>query len=311
MIYVLGNINNEITLEVARVPKKGEVLSADGYFTELGGKAALQALAIARLRGDVSNSKVKMIGVVGKDAAGEQLVSQLNGEGVDTEFVRKVNRSTGSAVTTITPKERRTILYDGANSGITKSDIDEALEHATQKDTLLCGLETPLYIVAYALRQARMIGMTTIFNPSPAKTLPDDIYYNVDIIVMSAQEMLMLTGINPQDYDSRRAAMIKMHLRGVPYVVASFGSRGVAMSDGARIVDHIMTNDYRFVDGSCADAAFVGGFTLTYPHIGMYSFREACRFAHLAEAITASKIGTVETIPTATDVYSAYIKEIE
>ena len=49
MIYVLGSINNDISLEVERVPKKGETLIADGCRMGLGGKGANQAVAISQI----------------------------------------------------------------------------------------------------------------------------------------------------------------------------------------------------------------------------------------------------------------------
>lgn len=310
MIFVLGSINNDISLELTRVPKKGETLSADGCFMGLGGKGANQAVAIAKLAPQKDKPAVKLIGHVGKDAVGSELIRKLEEHGVDTEFVHRVNRATGTAVVTITPKDNRIVVYGGANAGITKTDVDEALEHATAADTLLCQLETPLYIVAYALRKARALGMTTILNPAPAKTLPDDLYYNVDIIVLNETETLILTGINPQDNDSRRAAMIKLHMRGVPYVVITLGDKGVAMSDGVRITSRLPARKVVVADTTGAGDTFVGALALTYPHIGMYSFREACAFANIAASIAVTRHGAADSIPTAEEVYAHYIKEI-
>lgn len=311
MIFVLGSINNDITLEVGRIPKKGETLSADGCFMGLGGKGANQAVAIAKLAGEGGKKPaVKLIGHVGKDAVGAKLIRKLNDYGVDTEFVRQVNRATGTAIVTVTPKDNRIIVYGGANAGITKSDVDEALEHATEADTLLCQLETPLYIVAYALRKARSLGMTTILNPAPAKALPDDMYYNVDIIVPNETETLILTGINPQDSDSRRAAMIKFHMQGVPYVVLTLGDKGVSLSDGTHITDHIPARKVAVTDTTGAGDTFVGALALTYPHIGMYSFREACAFANIAASISVTRHGASDSIPTAEEVYAHYVHEV-
>ena len=105
MIYVLGSINHDISLEVERLPKKGETVSADSCRTGLGGKGANQAVAIARLGG---GAPIKMIGRVGADAIGSQLIDRLKEYGVDTEFVRQVNRATGTAMITA---KRITALY--------------------------------------------------------------------------------------------------------------------------------------------------------------------------------------------------------
>lgn len=312
MIYVLGSINHDISLELDRFPKRGETIIAEGCKMGLGGKGANQAVAIARLshRPDGAPPIVKMIGHVGLDAVGAGLKKRLNELNVDTEFVRQVNRATGSAIVTVTGRDNRIIVYDGANSGLTKTDVDEALEHATSADTLLCQLEVPMYIVAYALRKARSLGMTTILNPAPAKALPDDLYYNVDIIVPNETETLILTGINPQDYDSQRAAIRKFQMRGVQYVALTLGAKGTTLSDGSYIMAHIPARKVRVVDTTGAGDTFVGALALTYPHIGMYSFREACLFATRAASLAVSRRGAADSIPTAAEVNDLYCEEI-
>ncbi len=312
MIYVLGSINNDISLEVERIPKKGETLIADDCTMGLGGKGANQAVAIAKLgyRPNDSQPMVKMIGRVGKDVVGSELISRLESYHVDTEFVRRVNRATGTAIVAVTPKDNRILVYGGANSGLNKSDVDEALEGATSADTLLCQLEIPLYIVAHALRKARQIGMTTILNPAPAKPIPDDMYYNIDILCANETETLILTGINPQDVDSERAAMRKLHMHGVSYVVLTLGARGSAMSDGAYINDRLPARKVNVMDTTGAGDTYVGALALAYPHIGMYSFKEACLFATRAASITVSRRGAAESIPTAEEVNALYCNEI-
>lgn len=313
MIYVLGSINNDVSLEIERMPKKGETVIADGCRMGLGGKGANQAVAIARLARRADGSKhtaVKMIGQVGKDAVGSELINKLEEYGVDTEYVRRVNKNTGTAFITLSGKDNRIIVYSGANLGISKSDVDEALMNATSSDTLLCQLEIPLYVVAYALRKARSIGMTTVLNPAPAKELPPDFYYNVDIIVPNETETQILTGINPKDEDSRLAAMNEFHERGVRYVVLTLGGDGASLSDGGKLVSHIPARKVGVVDTTGAGDTFVGALALTYPHIGMYSFKEACIFATRAASLTVSRRGAAESIPDFAEVSSLYNREI-
>lgn len=312
MIYVLGSINHDISLELERLPKKGETLIADGCRMGLGGKGANQAVAIARLARQYSDGRksVHMIGKVGSDAVGTELINKLNDYGVGTEYVGQVNRATGTAVITVSGKDNRIMVYGGANLGITKSDVDEALQNATSADTLLCQLEIPTYIVGYALRKARSYGMTTILNPAPAKELPADFYYNIDIIVPNETETQILTGINPKDWDSQYAAMQEFHRRGVRYVVLTLGSNGCAISDNGKLVDHIPARKVTAVDTTGAGDTFVGAMALTYPHVGMYSFKEACLFATRASSLTVSRRGAAESIPTFDEVCALYSQKI-
>lgn len=313
MIYVLGSINNDITVEVERLPKKGETVIADGCRMGLGGKGANQAVAVARLarKYDDGRKSVQMIGRVGKDGVGEQLINKLDEYGVGTDFVREVNRSTGTAVVTVSGKDNRIMVYSGANLGLSKSDVDEALQNATSADTLLCQLEIPLYIVAYALRKARSIGMTTILNPAPAKELPDDFYGNIDIIAPNETETQTLTGIMPKTFDQQVEAMRAFHSRGIKYVVLTLGDKGAAISDGDRIMTAIPARKVAVADTTGAGDTFIGALALTYPHIGMYSFKEACIFANRAASITVSRRGSSESIPTFEEVCMLYGNEIK
>lgn len=313
MIYVLGSIHNDITLELEKLPKKGETATADACTVGLGGKGANQAVTIARLgkRRDVDKPVVKLIGRVGNDSVGTTLLERLNSFGVDTEFVHRVNRTTGMAIIHVTDRDNRIVVYNGANAGISKTDIDEALDHATNADTLLCQLEVPLYIVMYALRKARMLGMTTILNPAPATKLPDDLYYNVDIIVPNEIETRKLTGIAPNDFSSQMNAIRYFHARGVQYVVLTLGAKGATISDGAYIASHVPARKVEVVDTTGAGDAFVGALALTYPHVGMYSFEEACKFATKTASLTVSRIGASEAIPSMEEVVALYNTEIK
>lgn len=313
MIYVLGSINYDMSLELEKMPKKGETVLAESCHSGLGGKGANQAVAISRLARKYGDGRkaVKLVGHVGADALGVELAEKLDGYGVDTEFVRRVNRNTGMAVVSLVGKDNRIMVYSGANLGFNKSDIDEALEHATSSDTLLCQLEVPLYIVGYALRKARSIGMTTILNPAPAKELPDDFYYNVDIIVPNETETEILTGIKPNDEQSRRAAMEFFLDKGVRYVAITLGDAGVAFSDGVKLIGSIPACKTQVVDTTGAGDTFVGALALTYPHVGMYSFKEACLFANRAASITVSRRGASSSIPTFEEVCALYSSNIK
>lgn len=313
MIYVLGSINYDISLELEKLPKKGETVLADGCYRGLGGKGANQAVAIARLARKYEDGRksVKMIGRIGSDALGAELVQKLDGYDVDTEFVRKVNRNTGLAVVSVTGKDNRIMVYGGANLGFTKSDVDEALEHATSADTLLCQLEVPLYIVGYALRKARMIGMTTVLNPAPAKVLPEDFYGNIDIIVPNETETQTLTGISPKDEASRLEAISFFLNRGVKCVAITLGSQGSFISDGDKIECHVPAIAVPATDTTGAGDTYVGALALTYPHVGMYSFKEACLFATRAASITVSRRGASSSIPTFEEVCALYSSNIK
>ncbi len=313
MIYVLGSIYNTISVELERFPKRGDEEDAETCCEGIGGKGALQAIAIAKLgaRDDSDKSAVQLIAHVGKDPDGDALLSQLDSYRVGADFVRQVNRATGVCVNMQTAKDRRCVVYDGANSGISKTDVDEALSGASQADTLLCQLDVPLYIVMYALRKARALGMTTILNPAPAKQIPEEMYYNVDLIVPNDVEAKLLSGVTPNDFQAQKNAMRYFHTRGVQYVAISLGPYGVAFSDGSYFLGREPAKRVIVQDPSGAGECFVGALAFTYPHIGMYSFQEACRFANYAASIAISRSGVAESFPTLSEVCALYNRTVD
>src|SRR5580704_5026517 len=84
-VTVLGSLNMDISVTVPRLPEPGAtVLGSAARFTP-GGKGANQAVAAARL-----GAEVRMVGCVGDDDFGSQLLAALRADGVDASAVRVV-----------------------------------------------------------------------------------------------------------------------------------------------------------------------------------------------------------------------------
>ena len=102
-IVVIGSLNMDLVVRAERMPRPGETLSGDEFRTVPGGKGANQALAAARL-----GARVAMVGCVGADAFGRQLVEGLQREGVDTSLVRcEPAAATGTATASISASASR------------------------------------------------------------------------------------------------------------------------------------------------------------------------------------------------------------
>jgi len=81
-IVVVGSFNMDLVVRMPAIPRPGETLLGGVFATYPGGKGANQAVAAARLGGEVT-----MIGRVGADAFGDQLLAIARAEGIDTRFV--------------------------------------------------------------------------------------------------------------------------------------------------------------------------------------------------------------------------------
>src|SRR5215212_7312887 len=97
-VFVLGSINQDFVLKVERRPEPGETVTGAELALFPGGKGANQAIAAARL-----GAEVTMLGRVGEDPFGGELIENLRDNGVDATRIEAVaDTPTGSAFITVT-----------------------------------------------------------------------------------------------------------------------------------------------------------------------------------------------------------------
>ncbi len=84
-VCVLGSINLDSVLRVARLPVAGETVQASSLTNFPGGKGANQAIAASRL-----GAEVAMIGALGRDEAGDAMLATLAEAGVDLAHVMRI-----------------------------------------------------------------------------------------------------------------------------------------------------------------------------------------------------------------------------
>ena len=77
-IVVIGSMNADLVIHSPKMPVLGETLTGSNFQINAGGKGLNQAVAIAKLGGDVS-----FLGAVGEDANGELLLDTLKNNNVN------------------------------------------------------------------------------------------------------------------------------------------------------------------------------------------------------------------------------------
>ena len=302
MIYVLGSLNMDIVAVCPRLPKSGETMNADKYYTNPGGKGANQATAIAKLGG-----KVKMLGKVGMDGYGDELIRNLASYGVDVSGVKRVKGNSGVAVILVADGDNRIVLDKGANYVWSESDVDEGLAGAKNGDILLMQLEVPIEIVEYAACVAKAKGMTVILNPAPATKLPTTLLSNVDIITPNETETEIITGISPDSEVELALAVKKFYSYGIKNVIITLGGRGSIVSYGTTI-ETIEARKVKVVDTTGAGDTYVGAVACLLEE--GEDIVSACAFASYASALTVTREGAAQSIPTRAQV-KEFIKSQE
>jgi ribokinase len=297
-IVVVGSLNMDLVIRAQRAPAAGETLSADELHTIPGGKGANQAAAIARL-----GISVAMVGRVGQDDYGEQLVSNLNRQGVDVTHIRReLGVQTGLAIIVVDRLgENRILLISGSNAHVNEEDIDGALESITKAKLLLCQLETLHTTVNYAIETASRCNIPILLNPAPAYPIPDQILKNISYLVLNETEAQVVSRLPVEGVASAKKAALSLCARGVKTVVITLGSQGAVVSSGEGTA-HVPGFAVHPIDTTAAGDAFIGGFAVATAR-GL-PMNERLRFANACGALAVTKLGAQTSLPSLEEVES-------
>ena len=147
-VVIVGSLNLDFVAQVARLPQPGETLPGSDFLTLPGGKGANQACAAGRL---AKPNAVAMIGCVGVDLYGQQLLESLRAAGVDERNVRGTTEAaTGIALIVVEESgQNQIVVIPGANDCLRPPEVTEALT-ALGGSHLLLQLETPMDTVTAA-----------------------------------------------------------------------------------------------------------------------------------------------------------------
>lgn len=121
-----------------------------------------------------------MVGAVGDDAFGHELLSDLERDGVDVRGVRvDGDMPTGTAVVIVEEEsgENRIMVHGGANAGVgIKVDIARVMaqlfdrEDGGTPDLIVMQCEIPLNTIMTVMRETRRQDVEVLWNPAPAPT---------------------------------------------------------------------------------------------------------------------------------------------
>jgi ribokinase len=286
-VLVIGSINMDLVTKTSRVPKIGETLIGEAFFTIPGGKGANQAVAATRLGADVT-----LIGCVGEDAFGNQLTEGLTKEGVITSCVKPVTHTaTGTASITLSNGDNSIIVVPGANFAVTPEYVQSYGQVIAESDILLLQLEIPLESVIEAVNIAKKHHVKVILNPAPIQTLPKDLLEQIDYLTPNEHEQELLLSspeLTEEELNSVKAKCI-----------VTKGSKGVVLyQDG--VEKEIPSFKVDVVDTTGAGDSFNGALALSLSE-GM-SLEEACQFANAVGALSVTKLGAQGGMPTKAEV---------
>jgi len=295
-IIVFGSINMDLVVYSDKQPAKGETILGNSFETFQGGKGANQAVAVSRL-----GIPVSLIGKVGTDVFGDELLENLNSEQVDTSMVARYEGSSGVAFIYVFEEtsENQIIVISGSNELVQSSQISE--KELSASDILISQLEIPPSEIEDLFIRAKKSGIYRILNTAPALKISKNLIRETDLLVMNESELENLTErtVERQNADSIGQAIKDLNLSTTQSIVVTLGSKGVyvhADQKGQFIDGHKVEALDTTGSGDC----FIGALASQY--LESNNLLDSINFANKAAALSVMKRGASASMPTLEEV---------
>lgn len=298
-ILVIGSLNMDLVVNAPQLPRRGETVLGSHFATFPGGKGANQAAAAA-----LAGGRVGMLGKVGADDFGQQLIQSLNNAGVSTEPVgQHPLAATGVALITVDNHGDNTIVVvPGANGAVAAADLDQAEALFAAARVLVLQLEIPIEAVDRAVTLGKKHGAAVVLNAAPAAGLSPSTLAGLDYLIVNETELFQVSaGSEADGSDSSEfgPACQRLLAQGVGVVVVTLGSQGVyvhAPQERFRLPAH----DVQVVDSTAAGDAFVGAFSASLARGA--DLRQAVAWGNAAGALAVTRAGAQPSLPTRAEI---------
>jgi len=290
-IIVTGSMNMDMVVKTHHIPQPGETVLGGTFFMNPGGKGANQAVAVARLGGQVA-----FIGKIGNDIFGRQSSQLFEEEGVDIRgLVADTDQPSGIAMITVDETgENSIVVAPGANARLYSSDVENSFQLYKEAKISLVQLEIPFEAVHTAAKLAKEQGMKVILNPAPANKSISSLYGLVDIITPNVTEAEMLTGVKITDPETAQQAARVFQSYGIETVIITLGSEGALLLDGDEF-HHVPAPKVTTVDTTAAGDVFNGALAVAISE--NKTLAQATAFACQAASIAVTRLGAQDAIP--------------
>lgn len=220
-IVVVGSINADLLAYVDDSKRIGNYVFGDDFRFNLGGKGLNQAVNVA-----ATGQNVILIGRVGDDFFGHEILRQLNNRGIKVNQIVKdrIGHTGIGHVRVSVEGEYNTVVINGANSFLDTDQIDGAIFQGIYAGYVLLNYEILSEVVHYAARKFRELGLKTVVNLSP---IAEGITYSInsaDFLITNDDEARAVLGVNEPNV-SVLAKLLKK--QGAKNVIITRGSEGV------------------------------------------------------------------------------------
>lgn len=313
-ILVVGSFVMDQIATTEVFPREGQTVLGGTFTKAPGGKGANQAVQMARLGADVT-----MVGKLGHDGNGEDMIKTCKEAGINTDYVLYDDELPSGCSVIILEEApgkqtvNRIIVLSGSNMSITPDDIAFLKEKVAEYDLVVLQLEIPMEINELVASYAFEKGVPVMLNSAPSAPLSDELLSHLTYISPNEHEAFDMIGIKIShegkevNMEEAKAATAALKAKGVKNVLITLGESGAVLDtekDGffySPCVDGIMA-----VDPTAAGDSFVGALS-----VGLccgWGYEETLRFANHTAGLTVSALGAMPSLPTLEKV-EAFLKE--
>jgi len=276
----------DLVVTSSRRPGAGETVLGESFKTVPGGKGANQAVAAARLGGDVT-----MIGRVGDDAFGQDILNNFKANAVNTQNVKPVTHlESGTAHIILAEGDNSIVFVEAANREVTPAYVDQSAELIRDADIVLIQQEIPEETVVHVSTLCAEYGTPLLLNPAPARTVPQEVIDKATYITPNEHEAeILFQGMSPAE--ALRLYPNKLFI--------TEGSKGVRYFDGEQEI-LVPTYKVEAVDTTGAGDTFNAAFAVALAE--GKPLQESIRFANRAASLSVTKFGAQGGMPTRDEV---------
>jgi ribokinase len=224
-VVVVGSVHIDRIMRVDQLPAPGETGVAIEAWTQIGGKAANQAIACAM------HVSTALVACVGADTDGQQALDVLQREGVQPRVRQTREHPTGSSAALVDAAgENLAVISPAANEALTGAEAVATINRL-EPTVVLCQWESTLETVRDTRTAARAAGRTTLLNAAPWLEAHRPLLHLADHVVVNAVEAAAWAD-SPFDGFPAQASF------GHPSVIVTLGAEGAGRYRDDHLVLH-------------------------------------------------------------------------
>ncbi len=302
-IIVIGGTYIDMAIKCNQIPSVGQYVIGSNLSYSISGPGPIQSVQSA-----LCGCEVSLISKIGSGSFAKMILDGLTEYNINTDYVQCVKaKNTGVHLTMINSEgENAGCFYCGANNALVPMDITAADDIIAEADVCLMHGELPQETIIEAIRCAKLHGTKTILDPArPLEQKEDGCgelppeYFTVDVIIPNLSEAADITDQTSVGLRNGKLIGSDLIARGVKHAVITMGKKGclIVNRDGA---DNIPAFDVDLVNQAGRGDSFNGALAAYYAIKD--DIQGAVKFASAAAALTCTKFGLLEALPTNADI---------